>query len=653
MPFELRNPNGLWLLGLLVPLILLYVLKVRRQRLVIGSTWLWQAAVRDLLARSPWRRLVPELPLFLQILALCALALALGQPATRGGALLGDHLAIIVDTSASMGAVSQDGTSRIAQARNAAHEILRNLEPGAQAMIVEAGHDARIASPLDRDRRRLAAAVDKLSARDVQGDLGAAVSLASERLLRLPGDNRLVVITDGALARADSLASVSLPTEVIQVGGPVENAALVRVDVRGGTTAVAHDEQVQVFALVANFGARPRDLFVTLRQRNVSEPLASRRVQLAPGERAPVMLTFEPAPTDVGSGLVVELSPPDALAADDRAFGRVPLGRRLPVVMAPKDGNAWIQRALLADPDVELLGISLTAVASPEVPDDALVVVDGACPTAVAGMDLVVLDPPSGRCRTANVAEPIERPRITSWQTGDPRLRFLSLDGVELLRARRIETEGPGASLVRARSGTVISDISLPGRTGTLVGFDVGDSNWPLQASFVLFVRNLVEQARTHRARGVVGPARTGTPLQVRVPPDVEHATVAGPDGEISEVNARAGLAVVPEVAQAGFYHVSWQGSRPGSVLVAANLTSEAESNTSPRPLERGRTASAPRQASQLESHNDWDWVLAALALLLLAVDAWWLTRRPRPVAAVVTAVPKLPERPLRRGRSP
>src|SRR5688572_11468021 len=112
MPFELRSPVGLWLLGLLAPLVVLYILKIRRERLRIASTWLWAAAQRDLLAKSPFKRLVPQVPLFLQLLALILLALAATRPSTRGGAIVGDHVAIVVDTSASMGARGPDGKTR-------------------------------------------------------------------------------------------------------------------------------------------------------------------------------------------------------------------------------------------------------------------------------------------------------------------------------------------------------------------------------------------------------------------------------------------------------------------------------------------------------------------------------------------------------------
>lgn len=650
MPFELRSPTGLWLLGLVVPLVLLYVLKVRRAELRVSSTWLWAVAERDLLAKSPFKRLLMQVPLLLQLVALLLLALAFARPATRGGAIVGDHVAIVVDVSASMGAKLPDGTTRMQAAKRAALNVVRALGPGADALVIEAGREARIASPLDRDPRRLEAALERLEPGDVEGNLGRSLAIATDRLRQLPGDKRIVVVTDRALTDPQALGAVSLPVDVVDVGGEASNTAIVRVDVRSGVDPATKRDQIQAFVLVAHFGRQSRDVFVTLRQRNVTEPLASRKLTLAPGERVPVVLTFEPTPGDHGTGLVVELSPEDALATDDRGYARVPLGRKIPVVLSPSDGAPWVKRALAADPDVELLGAPLAGFSTAPIPDDALVVVDGACPAPLPGGDLLLLNPPPGKCRTAVIGGDVEKPSITSWSEADPRLRFLTLDGVEVARARKIETEGPADALVKTREGVLVSDVSSPGRTGTLVGFDVGDSNWPLKASFVLFIRNVVEIARSHRARGVTGPARTGEPMTVRVPPDTGSVEVEDPAGKKLSVPAKAGLTVVPEVGRAGFYFVSWKGERPGSVLVAANLTSEAESDISPRALPKGgapvRVADA---AAVADSHTDWSWVLAALALAFIAFDAWWLTRRPR-VASVAVTLPKLPDRPAARG---
>ena len=105
---ELLNPKGLFLLTGLVPLVVMYILKVRRQRVRVSSTWLWAAAQRDLLAKQPFRRLIAEVPLLLQILALIALSIAFARPAIRGGRIGGDHVAIVIDSSASMGTETRE-----------------------------------------------------------------------------------------------------------------------------------------------------------------------------------------------------------------------------------------------------------------------------------------------------------------------------------------------------------------------------------------------------------------------------------------------------------------------------------------------------------------------------------------------------------------
>lgn len=381
LPFEILNPAGLWMLGALVPLVVLYILKIKRQRLRVPSTWLWAAAQRDLLAKSPFKRLTPQIPLFLQILAIILLALALSRPATRSDAIAGDHLALVIDTSASMSALDESGKKRIEIARQAAADVVDALGPGNDAMVLDAGLDARIASPLERDRRRLKAAINLLDANHVEGDLGAAVALAVDRLRQLGGQSRVVVFTDGALANPDSLNSVGMPLEVVQVGSHIENAAIVRVDVRSGRDPSLDIEQVQTFAMLANYGTRPREVFVTLREQNASDVLSSRKVMLKPGERSPVVLSFQPTPGDIGQGLIVEISPHDAMPVDDIAYGRVPPGARIPVVFATAGkGSPWLKRAFQSDPHIELLAASASSIESVGVPAGALLVIDGACP---------------------------------------------------------------------------------------------------------------------------------------------------------------------------------------------------------------------------------------------------------------------------------
>src|SRR6185436_17409213 len=106
------------------------------------------------------------------------------------------------------------------------------------------------------------------------------------------------------------------------------------------------------------------------------------------------------------------------------------------------------------------------------------------------------------------------------------------------------------------------------------------------KASFVLFVRNVIELARSHRTRGAEAPARTGEPYTLRVPLDVSEVSLEDPSGAKRQFSVRGGLCVIPNLARAGFYFVSYKVEKKiGGALLVANLTSERESDLNARSL--------------------------------------------------------------------
>lgn len=629
----LGNPQGLWLLALLVPLLLLYVLKVRRQRVRVSSTWLWQAAARDLLAKSPWQRLRSRLLLPIEALALAAAALALSRPSLRGHELDAEHVALVIDASASMLGPAA-GQPRHEAARAAAERVLAAMPPGADVLLIEAGAEPRVAAPADRDLARVRSRLRGIRPSGVEGNLERAVAMASEQLAQKHGNRRIVVISDDGGLRA-GLPRTRVPVSVVKVGEASDNSAIVRLEVGRSEQGRGRADRVEVFADLRHFGRAPRDVFVTLTQRNSPTVLASRRLRLEPGQKTPVVLGFDAAASDAGMGLVVELSPPDALAVDDRAYGRVPPSRKLTAVMAPARSSPWLERALLADPDLELLGAPLAELRAQSIPQDAFLIVSGACPAELPGGDFVIVNPPPGPCRGAVVGSELTAPAITSWERSDPRLRFVTLDGVTVAKARAVDPLSPQNALIRSREGVLLADISDGSRTGTLIGFDVGESSWPLRASFVLFVRNLTEIARAHRRSHVIGPSRTGLPLRVRVPSGVASVRLLDPQDQQTELEARSGIVMVPNPREPGFYVVSYEGTPGGSALSVVNLVSEQESDllstaASSPPAAAPAAPASPSPA--IDAATDWSFVIAALALSAITFQVGWLTRKPRPV---------------------
>ena len=136
------NPAALGLLALAIPIVLLHVLRPRREQRTVPSTYLWEAVARPVSAARPWQRLRPSWLLFLQLLAVALLAVAVADPVRVVEAPLAEHTVFIVDASASMGASDGEPT-RLDEARAEAMRLRRELPDGGLASIIVADGNPR------------------------------------------------------------------------------------------------------------------------------------------------------------------------------------------------------------------------------------------------------------------------------------------------------------------------------------------------------------------------------------------------------------------------------------------------------------------------------------------------------------------------------
>src|ERR1700682_84655 len=98
---------GAFLVGaaLLLAILATYLLRPRRPARRVSSTFLWLAALNDVQAQQPWRRVPPSLLLLLQIAAPVGMVTPLPRPFLLSAESTGPYTVVLVDASASMQAI--------------------------------------------------------------------------------------------------------------------------------------------------------------------------------------------------------------------------------------------------------------------------------------------------------------------------------------------------------------------------------------------------------------------------------------------------------------------------------------------------------------------------------------------------------------------
>src|SRR5512145_1028988 len=132
------TPLGFFLAALAIPILLLYMLKLRRKQVQVSSTFLWVQLLRDQQANAPWQKLKRNLLLILQLLILAALVIAFARPAIRVPTVASGSVIVLRDASASMNATDVN-PSRFAEARRAVEPLIDGLSSASTMTLILVG----------------------------------------------------------------------------------------------------------------------------------------------------------------------------------------------------------------------------------------------------------------------------------------------------------------------------------------------------------------------------------------------------------------------------------------------------------------------------------------------------------------------------------
>src|SRR6516162_2528880 len=226
---NLANPLALVWAGLLIPVVVFYILKIRLRRVPVSTVLFWRQIFEEKKPRSLWQRLRHLLSLLVQLAFLCLLVGALAQPFFAWEINASRQVVLVIDNSASMNATDVTPT-RLGRAKELGQNVIDGLRSRDQMAIVAAGTQPQVICGLTGHLRTLHEYLASVTAGDGSTRVAEAVALA-EQLVGGESNVQIIVLTDGCAKGMDEIVKKD-NVEVVAVGRRTGNVAITAFQVR-------------------------------------------------------------------------------------------------------------------------------------------------------------------------------------------------------------------------------------------------------------------------------------------------------------------------------------------------------------------------------------------------------------------------------------
>ncbi len=590
-----------------VPLLLLmYFLKLKRQRHFVSSTLLWKRAVQDLQVNAPFQKIRRNILLLLQMLAILAVLLALAGPLLSLNTTTADRHVLLIDRSASMNTL-ENHISRLDLAKEQARNYIGSLrsrdlftlqDSSDQAMIITFDNQAKVMCNFTSDKRQLLAAIDSITATDAGSSIAQAVTVA-RAFAQSPGEEnanmsvsnpaQLVLFSDGRISDAEQITIDSDEMIFNCLGTTTDNLALTAMQAR---RSYENPDELNIFATVANFSdsAKTIDTQLTLND----QVRAVKSITVGPLSQDPATGSDLPGKVSVSftlngveSGLLeVRQLQKDSLSADDAAWAVVSPPRKISALLVT-GGNPPLETALASCslavldtcPPNEFDTNFNQADSFPKNYD--IIILDNYVPENLPRARYLVFGrPPRDIGVTAD--ELIKNQFIADWRPQHPVLKYVNLNNIFATQSLKYSLPRDAEVLAEFNEAPAMALLRRHGSVFLLVGFDVMESNWPFEPSFVLFCYNAVNflaleynQDQQHNLPVskpfTIENLPSGTVARISAPNHPEQKITVGDSGALRySATDRAGIYVVEIPDQPRRYF-------------AVNLLDETESNIKPQ----------------------------------------------------------------------
>ncbi len=613
-------------LAVFIPgIILLYLLKQKVVNQKISALNLWKEAYENVQASTPWEKFRNNILMYMQIAALLLLILALMSPYITGSGSEYSNVLIIIDNSASMSGLYSEDESKLDVAKEQAADYV-NSNDGTRYTIMTVSNTPELIISGSDDKGRVSDAVNNIETTDIAGSLDQAASMV-QSLVAAWKSYKVIAFTDS------SANMQNINCEVVDLSIQGNNGAIQSL-----SHTVSEDGTVKVMARVDNYGSNSLNTDVNLYIGNKLYDIQN--VTVEAGESSIVYFK------DIASGkynsilagntpyLMAELNSKDMLAGDNIVYDILDNGSENKILLVT-DKNTFLEKALKISGSQTIDKVQTKDAEAADIEEYSLVVYDGVLPGELSETgNIIFINPPASDVKkeTEGWQKDIF---IYGKKSKSSVIRTLKGNVTEYIEDYSFSSldvlgfKTPKWAKAFFETGSKLSAGYLGnynGRMVAVIGFDLHNTDFPLQTEFPIFMYNLLRETMSARI-AEKSVYNAGEAVSIQKKGKSEKVVVTKPDGTKENYNLEGGTVVFADTIDAGLYSIKEDDGEmyfivpfpeeESDVLKETVITSDKNTKT-----DVNKTLSGSISKKMV--------VLPVLALLLVLLMSEWIVYRKR-----------------------
>ncbi|GIO26286.1 vWA domain-containing protein [Ornithinibacillus bavariensis] len=452
----------------LVITVLFYLFRKQYENQIIPSTLLWQQVMREWQATKWWKKLQNHILLYLQLLILFLLMLSITRPFWSYLELSGEHIIVVLDSSASMTTEEGDLT-RLDLAKNELLNLIDHLD-NQRLSIILVEDVPKILLANETSKQKMESMISEVTSSYRHADVRKAIQVANQLLSDTTGEIHVFSdrvnkadVNDLNLSRDLIVNNLGITTKNISL----HNFGVAEKDgnVHGLLTIYNEDEEEQLVRITIESEGKIIQEIQDIVEQGKLHQLSLPDLPVKPYYKA--MITTV-----------------DNYEADNTAIAFLATESK-PTFYLIGDINPFITKVL------NYLSNDIVQMKSDQegIDKNGIFIVEQLPEKEWPNGPLFILSPPTGG--TFQVGEKKEltiRPQVVKQ---DPIFQFVNMDEVYIQSSASYQDEEFDTILT---SGDIplISKGNYQGNPIVFLGFDIADTDWPLHASFPIFLYNVM-----------------------------------------------------------------------------------------------------------------------------------------------------------------